>query len=414
MIQNEKLKTRIKESITNLSNLGVIPADEAQLNIDVLYNSVLDKVCSIVPMESPRQIISCLKLIYDSKNKSMTEDKDVFKMALMNGVTVPLDDNGYPTNKVKCSIIPDTEGVFLAHYQKIIPGSVSINNGAIIDNGFNKLINADNAVKGTIDYEHGVFNITGLDDKSVVEYEFDIYNLMTNENKIKFVKHFIEVFAELYQLDANVAISLMDMKSLDIQKNIETILPQILTQQIDQYILHKYFELATRPAHNVGSWSSDVDWDSKTRVPVHLLYSDLGAYISVKSAEYAKKNGVVPNVILVNPLGYGILSTSEKFQPVVIAGEEDEITGTPKTVGYYNNARVILTNVIDDNLVDVVLTYKGPSEAQTAGVFAPYIPVTLRSVKGIEGGGMTITNNIYSMNGFAMVNPDLVEGIKIV
>ena len=32
----------------------------------------------------------------------------------------------------------------------------------------------------------------------------------------------------------------------------------------------------------------------------------------------------------------------------------------------------------------------------------------------MEGSGMTITNNVYSMNGFAMVNPELVEGIKII
>lgn len=409
MIQNEKLKTRIKESITNLSNLGVIPADEAQLNIDVLYNSVLDEVCSVVPMNSPRQIISCLKLIYDSKNKSMTEDKDVFKMALMNGITVPVDDNGYPTDKVKCSIIPDSDGVFMAHYQKIIPNSVIIDKN-IVDDGFGKLIDNTGTEKGTIDYDTGCFKVTGLTDKSVVEYKFDIYNLMTNENKIKFVKQFIEVFAELYQLDSDVAISTMDMKSLNLAENIKNIFPQVLTQQIDQHILHQYFKVAT--LHNVGSWSSDVDWDSKTRVPVQLLYSDLGAFIGAKSADFAKKNGVVPNIILVNPIGYGILSASDKFIP--INDEEDKNSGTPKLVGYYNNAKVILTNVIDNTLDDVVLTYKGSSEAQTAGVFAPYVPVTLRNVVGMEGSGMTITNNVYSMNGFAMVNPELVEGIKII
>lgn len=409
MIQNENLKTRIKESITNLSNLGVIPADEAQLNIDVLYNSVLDEVCSVVPMNSPRQIISCLKLIYDSQNKSMTENKDVFKIALMNGVTVPLDDNGYPTDQVKCSIIPDSDGVFMAHYQKIIPGSIIIDKN-ITDDGFGKLTDDTGAEKGTVDYDTGCFKVTGLTDKSVVEYKFDIYNLMTNENKIKFVKCFVEVFAELCQLDANIALDVMDMKGLELEKNIKNILPQVLTQQIDQHILHQYFKTANN--HIVGSWSSDVDWDSKTRVPVQLLYSDLGAFIGTKSAEFAEKNGVVPNVILVNPTGYGILSASEKFIP--INDKEDKNAGTPKLVGYYNNAKVILTNVIEDSFVDIVLTYKGSSEAQTAGVFAPYIPVTLRNVAGMEGGGMTITNNVYSMNGFAMVNPELVEGIKII
>ena len=409
MIQNEKLKTRIKESITNLFNLGVIPADEAQLSIDVLYNSVLDEVCSVVPMESPRQIISCLKLIYDSQGKSMVEDKDVFKKALMNGVTVPIDDNGYPTDKVKCSIIPDANGLFMAHYKSIIPGSVIIN-GKITDDGQGKLVDDTGNVKGKVYYDIGCFIINGLDDKSVVEYKFDIYNLMTNENNIKFVKQYVEVFAELYQLDSNVAVSTMDMKNLNLAENIKNILPQVLTQQIDQHILHQYFKVAT--LHNVGSWSSDVDWDSKTRVPVQLLYSDLGAFIGTKSADFAKKNGVVPNVILVNPVGYGILSASDKFIP--INNKEDKNAGTPKLVGYYNNAKVILTNVTDNALDDIVLTYKGSSEAQTAGVFAPYVPVTLRDVTGMEGGGMTITNNIYSMCGFAMVNPELVEGIKIV
>ena len=67
---NNYTKKKVQESITNLSNMGVIPADEVQLNLDVIYNSVLEHICSIVPMESPRQIISCLKLIFGSKNKS--------------------------------------------------------------------------------------------------------------------------------------------------------------------------------------------------------------------------------------------------------------------------------------------------------------------------------------------------------
>ena len=39
-----KLKKRIQEGITNIANLGQIPKDEVQLNLDVLYNSVLNDI----------------------------------------------------------------------------------------------------------------------------------------------------------------------------------------------------------------------------------------------------------------------------------------------------------------------------------------------------------------------------------
>ena len=72
MIKNsEHLKHRIQESITNLQNMGIIPADEAQLNVDVIYNSILDEVCSVVPIDSPNAIVSYLKLVYGSQDKAL-------------------------------------------------------------------------------------------------------------------------------------------------------------------------------------------------------------------------------------------------------------------------------------------------------------------------------------------------------
>lgn len=62
MSRKTKLQEKIKEGITNLSTSGRIPADEVQLNLDVAYDSCLDEICAIIPMESPRQVISYLKL----------------------------------------------------------------------------------------------------------------------------------------------------------------------------------------------------------------------------------------------------------------------------------------------------------------------------------------------------------------
>lgn len=45
--------------------------------------------------------------------------------------------------------------------------------------------------------------------------------------------------------------------------------------------------------------------------------------------------------------------------------------------------------------------------------FVPYIPVTFRTVDGMEGNSMITTTNVYSIDGFSMINPDLVEGIVI-
>lgn len=398
---NARLKQKIYEGITNLSNMGQIPTEEVQLNLDVLYNSILEEVCSIIPIESPRAIVSCLQLIYDSENKSKVElsgdiEKDAFKLVLMNGVgAVPFDDNGYPTNEVHCIIIPDADNNFLANYANVIPGTVNIAD-EFIDDGEGKLINkTSKAEVGTVDYISGLFSFTGaIPASATLNYKYDIYNLEYQRNFAKFVKKYIEVFADLFALDIDSALVLNDIKSLDLKANIENILPQILSQQIDQFILDKYFKQAK--LNMIDEFNAD----------------DLGTFISNNTNKFIDKQGVMPNIILCNTKAYGLLSASLKFQPVINSDKESQTSGTPKLVGYFNNYKVILTNSkIND--VDLVLTYKGESDAQAAGIYTPFIPVTLRTVEGGEGGGMITTTNAYSMGGFTMINPDLVVGIKI-
>lgn len=417
MINN---KQKIEESITRLSSMGVIPADELQLNLDVIYNSILNEVCSVVPMESPRQIISCLKLVYGSQDKCelsnvVTGDteKDLYKILAMNGVgAVPYNDNGYATDEVHCSINTTVDGKYLASYENILPHSINIGD-EIFDDGVGNLISKQNVVVGNVDYEKGLFTFDTVPASASLSYKFDIYNIMTDRNMVQFVKTFVEVFADLYQLDLDSALVLNDMKGLKIEDNIKNVIPQVLTQQIDQHILSKYFKQAEVNGGLKNEWNSTVDWDSTNRMPVHLLYSDLGSYISRQMGNFAIKHGVLPNVIITTPLSYGILSQSEKF--VATIQEDDVNVGTPKVVGFYNNAKVVLTNepaALGD--VSIVLTYKGQSDASAAGIYTPFIPVTLRSVQGAEGGGMIITSNAYSSGGFAMINPDLVEGITII
>lgn len=410
MIDNDKLKHKIQESITNLSNMGVIPADEVQLNLDVIYNSILGEVCSIVPMESPRQIVSYLKLIYDSENKSKVElsgniEKDVYKLNLMDGVgAVPLNEFGYPTDDVSCTMIFNEDNEFVAPFKNIMPGTIKIGDD-IFDNSLGSLMKADTKV-GNVNYITGLISFDETPSETQLNYKFDIYNLECSRNFVKFVKQYLEVFANMFQLDIDSAKCLQDFKSLRLQDNIDNLLPQVLIQKIDEYVLTKYFKQAEQSI--VGTWSAVAVWDTVTRVPVSMLYDDLGTFISQKASEYTEKHGVVPNVILCNPKSYGILSSSKKF----LANNEDTTAGTPKFVGYYNNFKVILVNVLDTT-ADIVLTYKGTSEAQAAGIFTPYVPITLRTVDGMEGGGMISTTNAYSLAGFAMVNPDLVEGITI-
>lgn len=400
---NTRLKKKIQEGITNLSSMGQIPTDEVTLNLEVLYDSILNEVCSVVPMESPRQVVSCLKLIHDSEEKTfLTGDiqKDAFKLTLMNGVgAVPFDDYGYPTQDVSCSIVANDNNEFLANYSNIIPGTVNIED-EYIDDGNGKIINKETKAEiGTVDYLSGLFKFTGDVPAAVVRYKYDIYNLEYQRNFAKFVKSSIEVFADMYALDIDSALVLNDFKGLNLKENINNIIPQVLTQQIDGFILSKYFKQAEQQV--IGTFNSTI-------VPP-TIYADLGTFISNKTNEYVSQTGVMPNVILCDAKGYSLLSANVKFQP--INDEEHKIAGTPKLVGYFNNFKVILTNI--ESKVSIVLTYKGDSDAQVAGVYAPYIPVTLRTVDGSEGGGMIVTTNAYSFGGFVMINPDLVKGIVI-
>ena len=399
-----RLKKRIQEGITNVANLGLIPADEAQLNLDVLYDSILPEICSVVPMESPRQIISCLQLTYGSENKSQLQltgdmQKDAYAITLMNGVgAVPFDDNGYPTKDVHCSIVVNDAGQFLANYNNIIPGTINIDN-MYTDDGNGKLINKETKTEiGTIDYNTGLFTFTiTLPNKSTVEYQYDIYNLEYMPNTAKFEKSFVEVFADLYALDVNCAVALNEFKGLNLKDNIENIIPQVLAQQIDQHIMHKLFKQAE--LQMVGNFDSSV---------TPTTYTDFGSYLCQKMGEYITNHGVTPNVIICNGKGFGCLSQSIKFTAAEIG--EHNYAGTPKLAGYFNNAKVFVTNTTGP---DVVLTYKGDSDAQASCVYAPFIPVTLRTVNGMESGGMIVTTNAYSIGGFAVVNPGLIEGIRI-
>lgn len=414
MIKNEpKLKEKIQEGITNLVNLGVIPADEAQLNLDVIYNSVLNEVCSIYNMDSPRQIVSTFDITYGSKDKSISNKKDVVNSVLMNSLgVIPVNDNGYSTKDVRCTIILNNDNKYLAQYQNIIPNTISINSN-ISDDGQGNLIQ-NNLVIGTVDYTIGLFKFnTDIDENSILSYKFDIYDLETNRNKVVYKKRFVEIFADMYQLDLDSALCLDEFKGLNIKENLKNIFPQVLTQQIDQYVLNKYFNTASINKY-ISTWDANCEWTGNTRVPVTFLYEDLGTFISVKSADFASRHGVVPNVILCSPAGYGILSVNKKFIPIYNDKEETITFTMPSVVGYYNNAKVIITNIPSDYDVDIVLTYKGSSEAQSAGVYAPYIPVTLRNVVGAESNGFIQTTTAYSLAGFAMINPDLVEGIKII
>lgn len=623
MIKNEKLKKKIQEAITNLANLGVIPADEVQLNLDTIYNSVLNHVCSIVPMDSPRQIISCLRLIYDSEAKSLNKDgKDVFKTTLMNSVgALPLDNNGYVTNNVNCSLILNSSKQFLAPYSNILPNSIKINNTDIntivVDNSFSTIdkiptsitviegdktqtfdnlqynsaltltstnadfkcwianvdgniftlgytktfdyfnvlvgndivikestsyleenepknfvqtlqayedpyknnggivftadygliegytlkehgvlmssrndlsnttfiLDAENIIRakipsgdtnmyqitkgrnngsnqtwygrayaivtntetqedttlygddilsltytnnqanivnlidgnnkniGSVDLDSGLFTfVNNVEDKSTLSYKYDNYNLEYQRTFAKFVKTYVEVFADIYQLDIDVAKILYDFKGINLKENIENILPQVLTQQIDQYVLHKYFQQAE--LQTVGEWNSSVNWEAKADMPIHLQLQDFGAFVNIKLSEYASNHFVTPNILICNPKAYNLISMCRGYR--AIDSEDTDFATMPKLMGYYNNCKVVLVNepIVADK-PSLVITYRGTSDAQSTGVYTPYVPVTLRTVDGMEGGGMITTTNAYSIAGFTFTNPDLIEGIII-
>lgn len=399
-------RKKIKESITNIRNFGVIPAEEAQLSLDVLYESILDKICSVVPMESPRQVISCLKLVYGSENKSLVETsddniKDAYKLMLMNGVgAMPFNDDGYASDIVRCNIILDSNDTFVSPYGSIVGGTISINDDEIVDKG-DGILYKSGAQVGTVDYELGIIKINEikLKDSSVLNYKTDLINLMSNRNFAQFQKSFIEIFADIYQLDIDSALVLNDFKGLNLKDNINNIMPQVLAQQIDQYILDRYFKQAEQ--NLIKAILSDTQ--------------NLNQVISKSTGDFVKRTGVMPNILICDPESYGVLSADLKFIPVNMIDKDsaNNYAGTPRLVGYYNNFTVFLVTQHPISDVNIVLTYKGTSDAQSAGVYAPYIPVTLRTVNGMESQGMITTTNAYSIAGFAMINPDLVMGIQL-
>lgn len=427
---NERHKKRIQEAITNLGNLGTIPAEEVQLNIDTLYNSIADQFCAVVETNSPHQVISALRLVYGSASKSMVngpaiddgkgqKEVDALNMALMNGVSVPLDDGGYPTKYVKCSIIPDDEGNFLAPFHGIVPGTIKIgdeNKPKYFDDGLGSILEASDNKVGDIDYFTGVFSFTETISAQTMTYEYDIYNLVAATPTAQFQKVFVETFAEMFHLSLDSALSLYEIKKsnnkYDVKAWIESILPQVLSQQIDQHIISKYFKQAQNQI--LGSWDASATWEGKTRAPVSLLYEDLGTFVSVKTGEFARAHGINPNIIICSPLGFGLLSSSKKFQPITNEPDDKfDNAGTPKVVGWFNNMKVILSNQqvgYDD--VNLVLTFKGPSEAQAACVYTPFIPVNLYS-QAAAYNGFVQQNDAYSLGGVTMVNPELVAGIVI-
>lgn len=423
MIKNsKKLKARVEESITNLSNMGVIPADEVQLNLDVVYNSIIDEVCSFVPVDSPNAIVSYLKLIYDSQAKSLVStgnvEADAYKLTLMGGTgAVPYDiDGGYPTSNVECTVLTNSDGVFVASFKNIIPGTININNNNTnyVDDGNGNIVSKSdsNVSLGTVDYEKAVFTLNTEVSDANLTYRFDIFNLVTSRNFVKYVKQFAQVYCDLYKLDVDAAISLYQFKGLNLKDNIEKITPQVLTQQIDQSVLSRYFDVAD--TNVLGSWDSTIDWSKDRTKSVATFYNDLGTYIDFCSINYVNKTGVVPNILICDPKGYSILSSNRKFVSAVFKDEFDYKTaGTPKVVGYYNNFKVILVNTTGSES-NIVMTYKGDSDSQSAGVFCSYIPVKLRSnISGMEGNSTIVTTNAFSMAGLVVTNPDLIAGIKI-
>lgn len=412
-------KKRIEEQmITNLVNSNTIPADEAQLNLDVIHNSILDSLCSIVPLESPRQIISALRLDYDSENKSVNEDNnDVYDSCMFHtyGASA-LNDLGYATNHIRAHI--GTQMVFPLFYA-ILPGTIKTSDNKIIDDGMGKLVLADNNSEvGTVDYNKGIIKFKAAQDAStVIEFDCDNYDLLTGRHSVKFKKETVEIFADLYQLDFDVAVSVLESQRTGLDSIIENISPQVLSQQIDQNIINKYFGYAN--LNVVGEWDASVNWENKSQMPINLQLADFGAYLNFMSSSFTRKNGVFPNVIICDPIGYNYIINSKNFIAISQYDKENDksFLGLPNIMGYFNNQKIILANTYSkDNKANVILTYKGASEAQSAGVYAPFIPVTLRNIKqaGMESvSALYNTYNVYSVGGFAMVNPELVEGIKI-
>lgn len=431
-MKDVKLKSKIVESITRLSSLGQIPADEKQLSISALYESILDEIVSVVPVDSPRQVVSALQLKYGMPKKSLirsddNNSKDVVNLAMMNTVgAMPLDEYGYPTKHVE---FETTSSNFIGAYKNIIPGTVKIGD-EYHDNSAGDIVNSMGDVVGSVDYTKAIFNVDSISEATLVKYDFNIYNVDTSRNLVYFQKIFVETFAEAFQLDLDVATVLSDFKGLNLKEDIEAILPSALTQQIDNYILSKYFDQLQLPSTHNFVWD-DVDYYNftyDTGFTLTQFYLDFGTTVCMEMGRFAKRLSIVPNIILCDPVTMGILSCHYAFKPLDTYNIR-HFNGTPKQIGTFNGAKVFVVNynssklstdnfedvVIDGNVIgSLVITYKGESEAQTAGVYTPFIPVKLREVKtGMESGGMITTNNAYSLGGFSMINPDLISGIIV-
>lgn len=416
-MKNERLKAKIQERITNLNTLGRIPADEVQLNIDVIYNSILDEICSVVPMESPRQIISSLELKYGMPKKMLNgENKDVIDATMMNNVgAMPLDEYGYPTDVVQFTT---TDSKFIGSFKSIVPGSVKIGD-LYIDDGKGKIIEtASGTEMGTVDYQKAIFDTNiSFSTEFLVTYKFDLYNIDTSRNLAYFEKSTKEVFADIYQLDVDSALVLNDFKGLNLQQNIDKILPEVLAQQIDGRILSKYFDLLDAGLIHSNEWDANsITWPYDKGYSVTEFYEDAGTLVSLEMGAFAERTGVVPNVILCDPIGFAVLKTNRSFKSITELGQNDvEYSGTPRKVGYFSTAKVfVVQHDADISQGKIILTYRGLSDAQASSVYAPFIPVTLRTVSGAESGGMTITNNIYSIGGFVFTNTDLISGINLI
>lgn len=416
-MKKDKNNVRIKESVTNLKNLNIIPADEVQLNLDVVYNSVLDEICSVVPMNSPKQIISYLSLCYGSKDKSVSDsiqnNKDVVDTYLMNGVgAMPLDDYGYTTNNVQ--FYPNALE-FIGQYKNIIPGSIKI--ADLTDDGNGNLTDTANSIKGTVNYNTAVFklNDSQYSDK-LVSYKFNIYDIDTSRNFVYWEKKNTVVFADQFQLDMDSAVVLNGFKSLDLKSKTEKLLPEVLAQQIDSFMIQKIFDQL-----NLSSTKTYVHNISETSLSAlkshNIAIKDISTFITRDMSSFAKHTGVFPNVMLCDPYSYAIISLSDNFVPLTSEEitEISKVSCMPKKVGYFNSATVFLVNYNrnDENNATIILTYKGPSDAQAACVVTPYIPVSLVNKTGMEGSGMIDTYNAYSLDGFSITNPQLIEGIKI-
>lgn len=423
-------KQKIREGIiTNLRTLNQLPADEVQLNIDVLYNSILDEVVAVTPMESPRQIISYIVLKYGMPKKATDnsikqENKDVVNTVLANSVgAIPLNENGYATNNV---VFETSDKEFIGSYKNILPSTIKIKNVTgktiVIDDGKGNLVDYENneTIVGTVNYNKALFKYTNNTNKIVVNYKFDIYNIDTSRNLVYFQKESKEIFADQYQLDLDVAFPLYDMKHLDIENHIKEILPSVLSQQIDQHIVSKFFDqLELSTTHKV-TWNANVNWEyeqNTTAISATELIKDFGTLVNIEIGAFAKRNGVVPNVILCDPMAYGVLKNHHNFKSLEDVENKDLFGGMPKKVGIFAgfaNVFVSKNNSSDVTKGQIVLTYRGPKESTlAAGVYAPFIPIELRTVDGAENyGGMIRTTNVYSLGGFTITNPDLISGIE--